>query len=272
MIQVISASIGENGSIHGGAPGDQTGAEVWVRNWYNKPWNLMLRYPDINVARAAATAGYLIANSNLAGYNQDERNTLYQALKRHNFNVPAYIASGEKTNCDCSSFVFACYAVALPAIRYDGDAPSTSEMRAAYTSWGFTAYTQSMYLTSPDHLLIGDILVSEGRHTVIAWEEGAAPVYNDEIIIKKNYAGAGAASGFDGQLAGLYRVIAPLYIRSGASLEAAKMAIMPADEIVYCNGLFGSEAARKWLRVEYTDAKEGIIYKGFASAAYLKKL
>lgn len=272
MIQVISASLGENGSIHGGAPGDQTGSEVYVRNWYSKPWNLMLRYPDINVATAAATAGYLIANSNLAGYNQDERNTLYQALKRHNFNVPAYIASGEKTNCDCSSFVYACYACALPSIRYDGDAPSTSEMRQAYTSWGFTAYTQSMYLTSPDHLIIGDILVSEGRHTVIAWEEGHAPVYNDDIIIKKEYASAAIGSNFKLEKAGLYKATATLNMRAGASLASNVMTVLKPLARVYCNGEYTTADGRDWLRCEYMSKTDSIKYIGFISAKYLEKI
>lgn len=270
MIQVISASIGENGSIHGGEPGDQTGAEVYVRNWYSKPWNLMLRYPDINIARAAATAGYMIANSNLAGYNQDERNTLYRALKRYNFNVSAYIASGEKTNCDCSSFVYACYAVVLPSIRYDGDAPSTSEMRQVYTSWGFTAYTQSMYLTSPDHLLIGDLLVSEGRHTVIAWEQGAAPVYNDDIIIKKKEKTATyGAQSFDRKIAGNYTADTDLYLRNGAGVLYKALAVIPGGTTVYNFGYYTDTAFKKWL---YVQVKLGdTLYTGFASAKYLTK-
>lgn len=272
MIQVISASIGENGSIHGGRPGDQTGREVWVRNWYSKPWTVMLRYPDINIARAAATAAYLLAESNLVGYNQDQRNMLYQALKRYSFDVNAYIASGEKTNCDCSSFVYACYAVVLPSIRYDGDAPSTDEMRDVYTAWGFTAYTQPMYLTTPDNLLIGDLLVSEGRHTVIAWEPGDAPVFNDDLIIKKESASAATGSSFDLEKAGLYVTTSNLNMRASASLASQIMTIMKKDSRVYCNGEYTEAEGRTWLKCTYMNRNEQTAFTGFVSGSYLKKL
>lgn len=271
MIQVISASLGENGSIHGGAPGDQTGSEVYVRNWYNKPWNLMLRYPDPVKARAAAVAGYMLAESNLVGYNQDERNTLYQQLKANNFSVASYISSGVKTNCDCSSFVFACYAVALPDIRYDGDAPSTSEMRAAYTSWGFTPYTQPLYLDSPDYLQVGDVLVSEGRHTVIAWESGDAPIYNDDIIIKKKEVTATkGADSFNPLYAGRWIVETDLYLRNGPGILNRPLKILDEGQSVYNFGYFTEKGDRLWL---YVQAAVGdTIYTGFCSAKYLKKV
>lgn len=40
---LAQASIDENGNIAGGRPGDQTGAEINTRGYYNYPWNAVLR-------------------------------------------------------------------------------------------------------------------------------------------------------------------------------------------------------------------------------------
>lgn len=42
--KIVHASINEFGRVTGGKPGDQTGKEVCVRTYYNKPWLHVLRY------------------------------------------------------------------------------------------------------------------------------------------------------------------------------------------------------------------------------------
>lgn len=42
--KIVHASINEFGKITGGKPGDQTGKEICVRSYYNKPWISVLRY------------------------------------------------------------------------------------------------------------------------------------------------------------------------------------------------------------------------------------
>ena len=42
-VKIGHASIDENKKIKGGAAGDQTGGEVCIRKWYNKPWEFVLR-------------------------------------------------------------------------------------------------------------------------------------------------------------------------------------------------------------------------------------
>lgn len=163
---IYHASIGENGKITGGVKGDSTGKEVCIRSWYSKPWNVCLRYKDISVARKVAEIGKKLCLSNLVGYNQAQRNTLYTALSRHNWNVDEYIASGEKTNTDCSAFQYAIWCCVLPEMRSTSNAPTTSTMVAFFKKYGFIAYTDKSYLTSEIRLLDGDILVKEGSHTV----------------------------------------------------------------------------------------------------------
>ena len=36
----------ENGKYKGGNAGDQTGTEVCIRVWYNRPWNYVIRCKD----------------------------------------------------------------------------------------------------------------------------------------------------------------------------------------------------------------------------------
>lgn len=44
--QIVHAAINEKGKIVGGKSGDQTGKEIWVRSYYNHPWNVVLRYVE----------------------------------------------------------------------------------------------------------------------------------------------------------------------------------------------------------------------------------
>lgn len=44
--RIVGASINEHGSITGGTPGDQTGGEIRETNYYNYPWDCVLRYPE----------------------------------------------------------------------------------------------------------------------------------------------------------------------------------------------------------------------------------
>lgn len=41
---IVHASINEKGSITGGETGDQSGKEICIRTYYNKPWHYVLRY------------------------------------------------------------------------------------------------------------------------------------------------------------------------------------------------------------------------------------
>lgn len=176
-MKIVHASISENGTITGKA-GDSTGKEVCVREWYNKPWDVVLRYKDTAIANKALAIAKRLAESNLVGYNQTERNTLYKALKKYDFNVEKYISSGEKTNTDCSAFVFACYASVIASMRYDGNAPVTSTMLDFYEEYGFYVLTDSKYLLSGDNLKTGDILLSNGHHTALAYNENVSTYSN----------------------------------------------------------------------------------------------
>lgn len=43
---IVHASIDENGTIVGAMKGDQTGREICIRSYYNKPWTAVFRYDE----------------------------------------------------------------------------------------------------------------------------------------------------------------------------------------------------------------------------------
>ena len=164
-VKIGHASIDERGRAKGGAAGDQTGKEVCVRDWYSKPWKVLLRPKDAGVAeRMAAACEAGCANGNI-GYDQNQRNTLHTLAKANGYDLAAV----GKCETDCSAFMTVCaIAAGVTALEYTGNAPTTSTMRAKFTATGaFSALTASKYLTGTAYLKRGDILLAPGSHTAM---------------------------------------------------------------------------------------------------------
>lgn len=215
-VTICHASIDERGRTNSGQAGDQTGTEVCTRAWYNKPWNVVLRCNDQSIAKKAAEVAKKLANSNLVGYDQYERNTLYKALKKNNWDVDAYIRSGVKTETDCSAFMFAVYCCFIPSMRSDSNAPTTSTMRNVFKNHGFTVLTGSQYVSKDSNLLIGDVLVNEGHHTAMAVTNGSYTT-TTQSTTKTTY--SGTAKFVAGKT---YTTQANLNIRTAAGITSPK--------------------------------------------------
>ena len=157
----------ENGGYHGGKAGDQAGGKEWqLRSWYNRPWNCILRHPDKKVREKIADLATKAAKNDKIGYDQWQRDTYWQQLQK-----VGYDPSKIKTACeaDCSSGVIANvravgYLLGLSKLK-NLQATYTGDMRAGFKAAGFTVLTGSKYLTSPDYLLPGDILLNDQHHT-----------------------------------------------------------------------------------------------------------
>ena len=54
--KIVQASINEKGTVTGGQTGDQTGREIYVRSYYNFPWNVVLGYTAIGSSSGATAA------------------------------------------------------------------------------------------------------------------------------------------------------------------------------------------------------------------------
>ena len=156
----------ENGKYTGGKPGDQKGDEWAIIPWYSRPWTCVLRHPDPAVRKQIANQGRKAARNNLVGYCQGHRLTYWKHLKASNYDPSQITVACE---ADCSSGVSA-------NIRATGILQKNEELQKIPVSCttrnlkpqcdehGFDVLTDKKYLTSPDYLLEGDILLCEGHH------------------------------------------------------------------------------------------------------------
>ena len=68
MTRIAEAYSDENGKARGGEPGDQTGQEIKIREWYERPggWSVYLECTDPVLAQEAAFNMELIAETDMA--------------------------------------------------------------------------------------------------------------------------------------------------------------------------------------------------------------
>lgn len=167
-VKIGHASIDENGKARGGSAGDQTGKEVYTRDWYNKNWNKVIRAKDEAVAEKIAKAMEQACVNNNIGYDQNQRTTLYTLAQSKNWDISKIT---EKCECDCSSLVAVC--VNASGIAVSKDIWTGNEASALKATGAFTVLTASKYLNSDKYLKRGDILLNESCHTAIVLSNGS---------------------------------------------------------------------------------------------------
>ena len=155
----------ENSGTKGGKAGDQTGHEWELKPWYNRPWTVVLRYPDQAVALEIAKLGIAAALNNKIGYDQNQRTTYWKQLQAAGYD-PSKIAVACEEDCTAGVSANVRAAGYIFGIKALQDVPicSSRNMRAEFTKAGFIALTASKYLTSGNYLLPGDILLYESHH------------------------------------------------------------------------------------------------------------
>ncbi len=199
----------ENGAYSGGQAGDQTGKEWRMRDWYNRPWTCVLRYPDQKVALKLAQLAIDAALNDHIGYDQSQNRTYLAQLKTVGWE-PSRITANCEVDCSagvCANVTAAGYLLGIKALQNHAGT-YTGNMRSALTKAGFQLLMESKYLTSGDYLLPGDILLNDGHHTATnvtigkkvkdAWKPGAtvapvapsepAPVVTKYYRVRKNWA------------------------------------------------------------------------------------
>ena len=180
----------ENNRYNSGKAGDQTGTEWYVRSWYNGGWKCVFRHPDKKTRALIAEMARAAANNNNIGYDQYQRLTFWEQLKKVNYR-PENIAT--KCEADCSSGVAAIVKGAgyrLGNTKMQGVNPSvyTGNEEAALKAAGFEVLKTSKYLTSDAYLVEGDILMS-GGHTCTNLTNGSKSSVSTNIIslVTKKY-------------------------------------------------------------------------------------
>lgn len=173
MTKIAHASGDERKKLHGGKAGDQTGKEVCTREWYNRPWNVVLHWKDPIMADRCATAmERACANKNI-GYDQYERNSELPLARQHGYD-PGKIDKPCETDCSAQASIACMYAGIKEKVLYvNGNLSTTSNLRKRLMSTGlFEERTASKYLKSADYNSRGDILLNEGHHVAVQIENG----------------------------------------------------------------------------------------------------
>ena len=174
-----SARIDENKHSKGGKAGDQTGIEVSTQKWYKhtKGWNVFRPIDPKQAEYIANDCEYACMNTCI-GYDQNQRDTLYEVSKKVGFNC-----SKVETPCetDCSALVRVCCAYAgiyLPNFN------TSNERQVLLNSYKFKQMTGTKYEDTSKYLLRGDILCTKTQgHTVIVLSNGEkADVLTDKVI------------------------------------------------------------------------------------------
>lgn len=167
-VRIGHAVMDERGKARGGKPGDNTGREVIIGNWYDEGWNVVLRPKDSAVAEKIAVAMEQTCLNDAIGYNQGNRTTLYREAVKHDFKLNEI---KQLCECDCSSLVSVC--VNAAGVSVSKDIYTGNMVKALLATGMFEKLTEQKYLSSSDYLQRGDILVHEGSHTAVALDNGS---------------------------------------------------------------------------------------------------
>lgn len=179
-VYVGSARIDENGKAYGGKPGDQNGGkEVSRQAWYkhSKGWRVF-RAKRPEVAAKIAEIMAWACETNLIGYDQWNRHTLYNELKKYAFQK-TYLSKAVET--DCSALVRVCLAfcgIDVPEGFRTGNMPAN-----LLNSGEFVELKGSKYTDQSAYLGAGDILVTKSSgHTVVVLNNGGK--YEGTVEVK----------------------------------------------------------------------------------------
>lgn len=169
-VLIGSARISENGTIDG-KPGDQyNGFEVSTQNWYKrtdgKNW-VVLRCKEAKKRELIARCMELACKTNLIGYSQPTRLTLYNAVKPYGFDIEKL---NKPVNTDCSGLVRVCCNYAGINV---GNFTTYNEVSVLKATGEFEVYTDAAHCASENLLLRGDILVTDVKgHTAVVLSDG----------------------------------------------------------------------------------------------------
>ena len=165
----------------------QTGIEWYLRLWYDRPWNCVIRHPNSKVRELIAELAVKAAKNGKIGYDQDKRVTYWSQLQKVGYDPSKITVPCEE---DCSAGVMANvkaagYLLDIEALK---NVPITSTwyMRDALKNARFEILTVSKYLKKR-----GDILLNDAKHTATNVE--------DEKCARES-TGTSASSGTGGKI------------------------------------------------------------------------
>lgn len=161
-----------------GKPGDQTGKELRLQDWYlrDKGWKGVFRWKDTKLAAKSADYVSKCCQSSKVGYSQGSDANGRESLDKQMALVDYSIEKLEcDVNCDCSSLIAS--AVRSVGGKVDRGMYTGNEEEQLKKSGLFTELKDVKYTDHPDNLKTGDILWGEG-HTAMV-------VYVDDEVTQK---------------------------------------------------------------------------------------
>lgn len=174
MGKISNSGKDEKGQYHGGKAGDQTHEEWNIRDWYDRPWNAVLRHPDPEVREMIASHSEKAAANDNIGYDQYERTTFWTELSKVGYDPAAITTPCES---DCSAGVAAIvkavgFLKGIEKLQNIPETMYTGNEKKYLKNAGFECYTDPKYLKSDSELIRGDILLyhnskSGSGHTAI---------------------------------------------------------------------------------------------------------
>ncbi len=229
MTVYIGHAVGdEHGNARGGEAGNQAN-EIRKSKWYlNKKGWRVLRANSAEIGKKIADdMRFAIANKNI-GYDQGQRNTLYDTAKQCAFNC-ALVSKPCET--DCSALIRVCVAYAgvnLPNFN------TASEPQRLLASGAFSEMLGAKYTDESGYLREGDILVTKTKgHTVVVLNDGdkvepeptPEPTYDGFVLVKGN----------------------SVRVRKGAGVTSKAVGVVHKDDLLPYIGT----SDNGWYNVEY---------------------
>lgn len=168
MVKIGNAANDENGKSKGGKAGDQTGKEVYIRDWYNrsKGWSHIIRPKSADVAEKIAIAMEQACQNDKIGYDQNQRTTLYFQARNCAWDLSKIDVACET---DCSALVAVC--VNAAGIEVSKDMYTGNQVEVLGATGKFEIITDSDMLKTSAFLKRGDIILGTG-HTAVVLSDG----------------------------------------------------------------------------------------------------
>lgn len=165
----------EKNKYTGGKAGDQTGEEWKITEWYDRPWNCVLRYPDAKIREMIADKAEKAAKNDNVGYDMWQRYTYFEALEKAAWD-PSKIS--EPCEADCSSGITANvraigFELGIKKLQNIPPKTYTEDMRTNFAKAGFEVLTGQKYTKSQDLLMRGDILLNDKKHVTTNLTNGS---------------------------------------------------------------------------------------------------
>ena len=170
-VYVGSARSDENGKANSGKAGDQKqGKEVSTQAWYkhSKGWRVFRPIDPVHALTIAKIMRWA-CESDLIGYDQYQRNTLYNELAKAGFTGNPALTKAVET--DCSALVRVC--LAFCGIDVPAEFRTANMAKYLLDTGMFVEMKDSKYTDQQDYLGEGDILVTKtSGHTVVVLNNG----------------------------------------------------------------------------------------------------